>query len=224
MASIEATIHPAADIQAKRKWRFSLGGLFRVITVISLVMFALVQFGPLAAARDVGLALAIAVAIVACGSRSLKLGLAAGLLAALGFIPTILAAGAPFSERSAVCCECGMTRDVRQVCGWTTKDEILETEASRWAAPMVPANHVHSWQICSDYSRTHWFGSAPIGCGGPREGAPMAWQLARLGDPAGAERAFHEYLDILAGKSPKSMAVHRQEVEDAVNAAVQARR
>jgi hypothetical protein len=30
--------------------------------------------------------------------------------------------------------------------------------------------------VTSNYSRTHWFGSAPIGCGGPGEGAMMAWQ------------------------------------------------
>jgi hypothetical protein len=85
-----------------------------------------------------GIGLAIALAIWAWQARSLRLWIAAPLVAVLGCIPTILAAGAPFSERSAACLECGMTREMHEVCGWTTKDEISETEASRWAAPLVP--------------------------------------------------------------------------------------
>jgi hypothetical protein len=186
-------------------------------------MFAVVQFGPLAAARDMGIGLAIALVIWAWAARSFRLFLAAGLVAVLGYIPTILAAGAPFSQRSAACLECGMTREMHEVCGWTTKDEISETEASRWAAPLVPAGHVHAWTVTSNYSRTHWFGSAPIGCGGPGEGAMMAWQLARLGDPAAAEQAYLEYQAILTGRSPKPMSVHSQELQAAITAAVQAR-
>jgi hypothetical protein len=187
-------------------------------------MFAVVQFGPFAAARDMGIALAIALALLAWSKRSRRLWLAAGLTAVAGVVPTILAAGAPFSERDAVCLECGMSRHIREDCGWKTRDEMHETEASRWAAPMVPAKHVHVWTGVGSYHRTHWFGSAPIACGGPAEGAFMAYQLARLGDQAAGERAYQEYQDILTGKSTKLMAVHRKEVSDAVNAAVQAKR
>lgn len=210
---------------AKRgAWRFSLGGLFRAVTVCGLAMFAAVQFGPLAAARDVGIALAIVLALMAWGRRSRRLWLAAGSVAAIGCIPTVFAAGAPFWERSAVCMECGMMREAHEVCGWKTKDRIAHTESSLWAAPLVPAGHRHSWTICSSHQRTHWFGMAPIACGGPGEGAFMSWQLARLGNQTAAEQAYGEYQAILTGKSPMSMAVHRQEVEAAVNAAVQARR
>jgi hypothetical protein len=205
-------------------WRFSLSGLFRTVTIAALAMFAAIHFGPLAAARDVGIALAICLAFVAFATRSRRHWLASGLVAAAGLIPTMLAAGAPFSNRSAVCMECGMARNIEDVCGWTTKDVISETDASRWAAPMLPAGHVHNWTICSVHSRSHWFGSAPIGCGGPGEGVHMAWQLARLGDQAAGERAFREYQDIRAGKSTKSLAVHRQEVAAAVNAAATASR
>jgi hypothetical protein len=218
-----AAIQSTPDAVPRRRWRFSLGGLFRAITICSLAMFAVVQLGPLAAARDLGIGLAIALVIWAWAARSFRLFLAAGLLALLGCIPTILAEGAPFSKRTAVCLECGMTREMHEVCGWTTKDEISESEASRWAAPLVPAGHVHAWTVSSNHSRTHWFGSAPIGCGGPGEGAMMAWQLARLGDPAGAEKAYLEYQAILTGRSPKPMAVHSQELQAAIAAAVQAK-
>ena len=117
-----------------------------------------------------------------------------------------------------------MTRETHEVCGWTTKDHILETEASRWAASMVPDGHRHSWTTCSLHQRTHWFGMAPIGCGGPDEGAMIAWQLARYGDQIAAEQAYREYQDILTGKSTKSMAIHRQELQLAVIAAAQAQR
>jgi hypothetical protein len=52
----------------------------------------------------------------------------------------------------------------------------------------------------------------------------MAWQLARCGNQSAAEQVYREYQEIRTGKSPKSMAVHRQEVWDAVSAAVQAKR
>src|SRR5262245_54451457 len=107
MASLEAAVRPAAAANQPRKWRFSLGGLFRAVTVVCLAMFAAVQFGPLAAARDLGIGLAIALALVACGSRSVKLWLASGLVAAVGLLPMILAAEAPFSHRDAVCLQCG---------------------------------------------------------------------------------------------------------------------
>ena len=219
----------------RQHWRFSLAGLFRVMAVCALAAFAATQFGPLAAARDMGMGLAIALAIGAFftrgqgtgdrgqGARRRRMLVAAGVVALFGFVPTVLAAGAPFSERSAVCMECGRQREIHEVCGWTTKDEITDTEASRWAAPMLPAGHAHAWTGCSNHYRTEWFGWATIGCGGPGEGAFMAWQLARLGDQAAAEQAYQEYLDIRAGKSTKSMAVHRKEVADKVDAAVAAR-
>ena len=225
MSSVEAKLSRAASASGSRTWRFSLAGLFRAIAVCSLAMFAATQFGPLAAMRDMGLALAASLVIVAVsgGAGRTRFFLAAGVVAAIGFVPTVLAAGAPFSERTAVCMQCGVQRDIHEVCGWTTKDEITATEASQWAAPMVPAGHEHAWTGCSHHQRTHWFGYSVIGCGGPGEGAFMAWQLARLGDQAAGEQAYQEYLDILAGKSAKSMAVHRQEVADAVEAAVAAR-
>src|SRR5688500_15156836 len=111
MASITAAIKPTSAAAHPGRLRFSLGGLFRGTTVCGLAMFAAVQFGPLAAARDVGIGLAIALAIWAWQARSGKLLVAAGLTAALGCLPTILAAGAPFSERSAVCMECGRMRE-----------------------------------------------------------------------------------------------------------------
>jgi hypothetical protein len=215
---------PVSKATTRGRWRFSLGGLFRAITVCGLAMWAVVQFGPLTAARDVGIGLAIALALWAWQVRSRRLWIGAGLVAAAGFVPMLLAAGVPFSERTAVCTECGQQRDVHEVWGWTTEDKIQETEISRWAAPLVPAQHEHAWTMTSSYQRTHWFASAPLGCGGPGEGAFMAWQLARLGDQAAAERVYGEYQDILKGRSPKSMAVHRQEVEDLVNAAVEAKR
>lgn len=224
MGSTHETASTAPGAGSPGKWRYSLGTLLRAVTVAGLAMLALVQFGPLAAARDIGLALAISLALVAYGMRRPRLWLAAGLLAAVGFVPTILAAGAPFSHRSAICLGCGMSRDTHEVCGWTTKDEISDTEISRWAAPMVPTGHTHSWAGCSLHQRSHWFGIAPIACGGPREGASMAWQLAHLGDHAAAERALREYQDIIAGTSTKSIAVHRREVDDAVNAAASAMR
>ncbi len=223
MASMNAGIETASAAK-QGAWRFSLGSLFRATAVCGLAMFAAVQFGPLAAARDVGLGLAIVLALEAWVAGSRKLWFAAALVAAIGCIPTVLTAGAPFSERSAVCMECGMMREIHKVCGWTTKDQILDTEASLWAAAMVPTGHAHAWTTTSSYERMHWFGIAPIACGGPGEGAFMAWQLARLGNQTAAEQAYGEYQAILTGKSPKSMAVHRQEVEAAVNAAVQAQR
>jgi hypothetical protein len=206
------------------RWRFSLGALFRAITVCGVAMFAIVQFGPLAAARDLGIGMAIAMALEAWLTRSRHGCLAAGSVALIGFIPTILASLAPFSDRSAVCLECGMARHTYEVCGWIMKDQITETEASRWAASLVPEGHRHSWTTTSVHQRGHWFGIAPIGCGGPGEGAFMAWQLARYGNQSAAEQAYREYQDILTGKSAKSMAVHRQEVWDAVDAAVKAKR
>lgn len=224
MASITAAKKPTSAVAQSGRWRFSLGGLFRAITVFGVAMFVVVQFGPLAAARDVGIGLAIACAIWAWQARSFKLWIVAGLVAGLGCVPTVLAAGAPFSERSAVCMECGKMREMHEVCGWRTKDETSDTEASRWAARYVPASHRHAWTITSNYQRTHWFESAPIACGGPGEGAFMAWQLARLGHQPAAEQAYLEYQAILSGTSPKPMAQHRQEVENAVNAAVKAQR
>lgn len=219
MASIAATTTPVP----RGRWRFSLAGLFQAITVCGLAMFAVVQFGPLAAARDVGIASAIVLEIWAWQARSLRLWIAAAFVAVLGCMPAILAAGAPFSRREAICLECGMTRETHEVCGWLTKDEISETAASRWAAPLVPAGHAHAWAGTSTYQRTHWFGSAPIGCGGPGEGAMLAWQLARLGDPAAAEQAYLEYQAIITGRSPKPMAIHCQELQAAIAAAVQAK-
>jgi hypothetical protein len=186
-------------------------------------MFAAVQFDPFMAARVLGIGLAVALAIQSFQGRSVRLSLASSGMILAGFLPTILAAGAPFSERSSICLECGLSRETHQVCGWTTKDEVRESEASRWAAPLVPAGHVHLWTTTSVHERTHWFGSAPIGCGGPGQGAFMCWQLARLGQPAAAEQAYREYQDILTGKSPKSMATHSQEMNAAIEAAVLAR-
>jgi hypothetical protein len=203
-------------------WRFSLGDLFRAITVCGLAAFALVQFGPLAAARDICMALAIALAICAWAGRSRRLLLAAIGVAVLGMVPTILAAGAPYSDRDAICFECGKSRHIHEVCGWQTRDEIHETEASRWAAPLVPAGHVHSWTGMSQTVRAWWFGSTMIGCGGPGEGAFMSWQLARLGHPEAAEFSYQEYQDVLTGKSTKTMDVHRREMYAAVAAAVKA--
>jgi hypothetical protein len=186
-------------------------------------MFAAVQFGPLAAARDVGIGLAIALALMAWLGRSRRLWLAAGLVAGMGVIPTILAAGAPFSRRSEICLGCGMKRQTHEVCGWTVKNVTAQTEFSRWAAPIVPTGHAHSWASSSTYYRPRWFEPAWIACGGPSDGVVLAWHLAHYGDPAAGERALREYHDILAGKSTKSMAVHRQEVQDAVNAAMPVR-
>jgi hypothetical protein len=224
MSATTTTAVAAVAANPRGRWRFSLGDLFRALTIACLAIFAAVQLGPLAAARDVGIALAIATALVAAGRRSRRLGIAAGLVAVAGLVPTIVAAGAPFSIRDAVCMECGQARYIHTVCGLTIEDRIEPTEASRWAAPLLAPHHVHVWTGTSRYEQTHWFGSATIGCGGPGEGAFMAWQLARLGDPTAGQRAYLEYLDILAGKSPKSMATHRQEVSDAVNAAVDRQR
>jgi hypothetical protein len=215
----------SSSIDARRPaWRFTLGSLFRATAVSALTMFAAVQFGPLAAARVLGIGLAVVFAIHAWNLRRHRWWFAAAAVALLGCVPTILAAGAPFSHRSAVCLECGLGRETHQVCGWTTSDEISESDISRWAAPLVPAGHQHVWATTSLHQRTQWFTSAPIGCGGPAEGAFMAWQLARLGDQHGAEQLFREYQDILAGRSSKSMATHRQEASAAVEAALQARR
>ena len=214
----------ALAVKPRPGWHFSLGSLFRATAVCALTMYAAVQFGPLVAVRVLGVGLAIVLAIQALASRRHRLWPAAVVVALAGWIPTIVAAGAPFSERSAMCVECGLTRETHEVCGWTTKDEVSESEARRWAAPLVADGHQHAWTTVSTYQRTHWFGSAPIACGGPAEGAFMAWQLARLGNQQGGEQLYREYQDILAGRSPKSMATHRQEASDAVAAAVQARK
>lgn len=223
MTSIQATADSASRKAGQDKWRFSIGTLFRVTAVCALTMFAAVQFGPLAATRVLGIGLAVVFAIQAWSARWRWLWLGSAVAAFGGFIPTILAAGAPFSERSGLCLECGMTRETHEVCGWVTKDDIRESEASRWAAPLVPAGHQHVWTTMSLSQRSHWFGYSLIGCGGPGEGAFMAWQLARLGDQPAAEQAYREYQDILTGASAKSMATHRQEMNAAVEAAVRAR-
>jgi hypothetical protein len=204
--------------------RFSLGTLFRALTLCGVVVFAVLQFGPLAAARDIRIGLALVLALQAWIARSPRYWLAAGMVGLLGFVPSILAAGAPHSLREAICMECGMRRELGEVCGWTTRDQVTHTESSHWAAPLVPPGHRHVWKTCSSEQRSHWFGMTTIACGGPGEGAFMAWQLARLGKPAEAERVYREYQSILQGKSTKSMAVHRNEVNSAVNTLVQARR
>lgn len=130
--------------------------------------------------------------------------------------PKVIAGAAPFSENEALCVECGMERDVATFCGQVTKDEIRSTEASDWARGLVPADHRHRWVVFTSRHRSHWFGGASIGCGGPTEGAMLAWQLARSGHQEAAEKLYREYQDILTGKSAKSMAIHRQELMDAV--------
>jgi len=45
-----------------------------------------------------------------------------------------------------------------------------------------------------------------------------------MGNKIAAEQAYREYQDILTGKSTKSMAVHRQEILDALTTAAQAHR
>jgi hypothetical protein len=197
--------------------------LFLATTLCGLAMFALVRFGPIAAARDAGVAVGAICAIRAVTAASARLGLTAVAAALVGLIPTILAANAPFSQRSLVCLECGMDRDIHQVCGRTMKDEVTQTAASRWAAPLVPAGHRHVWTGCSLYVRSRWFGHRLVGCGGPSEGAVLAWHLAREADQAAGEQAYQEYQDILNGRSPKGMTLHRQEVEAAIAAAHQAK-
>ena len=182
MATTDATCYSPGNAAKPGGWRFSLGSLFRSMTVCGVAMFAIIQFGPLAAARDVAIGLAIVLALEAWITRSRKLWIAAALVVWIGFIPTILAANAPFSDRSAACVECGMARHTHEVCGWTTMDQVSQTEASRWAASMVPEGHRHLWTTFTSHHRTHWFGMAPISCGGPREGAIIAWPLAHHGE------------------------------------------
>ncbi len=142
-------------------------------------------------------------------------------LLALGVaaMAAIIIGGMPFSNREAVCWECGMQRETHEIWGRVTKDQIRQTQASEWAASLVPEGHIHSWSTTTLHQRTKWFGIAPIGCGFGAEGAFAAWQLARVGDQAAAEHAYLEYQDILNGKSPKSIGVHRKELEDAIVAA-----
>jgi hypothetical protein len=134
-------------------------------------------------------------------------------------VRTIVAAAAPFSDCHGSCPGCGMQRETSAVCGRVTKDEISHTEASLWASPLVPPNHTHRWIIYTRHYRTHWFGIAPIGCGGPGEGALLAWQLARCGEQADAVQFFQEYQAIVAGKSAKPLPVHEQELCAAIAAA-----
>lgn len=203
--------------------RFSLGDLFRGLTVCAVGLFAAVQFDPLMAIRAVACGLAIGVAVLAWRQRSKRLWLAAGATALTGLLPTILAANAPFSHRDAVCLECGRHRITHEVCGWTTRDDIEETEISRWAEPLVAVDHRHGWVTTSVHQRSHWFGIAPIGCGGPGEGAFMAWQFARLGDQATGEQVYREYCDIQYRRSAKPMMQHRQETAAALEVVMQAK-
>jgi hypothetical protein len=207
-----AADHP----QPATAWRFSLGSLFRAIAVAAVALWAVRLFGPLAAVRDVGIALAIVLAITALYTRSRRWWLGAGLALTLGLIPSVLAGGAPFSWQHSLCVICGQSRDTYQVCGRTVSDNVKSTDISRWAEPLVPAGHVHQWAGCYMTSRDSWFGGTLIGCGRVNEGAPRIWHLARRGDPAAAERLLREYLDIAAGRSPKSLTVHNLEVELAI--------
>ena len=150
-AGLNFTSSPAGE----HRWRFTLGTLFRAITVCGLAMFAVVQFGAIAGMRDLGIALAIATGIHAARTRAHRLWLAAALVAAIGLIPTVLAATAPYAKRSAVCWQCGMRRESEDVCGWRTKDHLADTDASRWAARFVPAEHQHQWAVTSREERPH---------------------------------------------------------------------
>lgn len=208
--------YDAGGTSPARAWRFSLGSLFRVMAVSGVAMLAVRQFGPLAAARDVGLALAVVLGITAYCTRSRQQWLWAGLAAALGLVPTILAGGAPFSRHHAMCTVCGQSRDTYEVCGWTVTDNVKSNDVSQWAEPLLSAGHAHQWAGCSTTSRASWFGGTEIGCGGPREGATRIWHLARLGDSVAAERFLREYFEIKAGASPKSLAVHVLEVDQAI--------
>lgn len=200
-------------------WRFSLSDSFRAITVCAVAVVASVQLGPLAGIRDLGIALGIGCLVLAWRQRSKRFALAAGAVMLLGFVPTILAAGAPFSRRDAVCLECGKSRHTHEVCGWMMKDEIWDNECSRWAAPRVSNNHVHRWRVTSHYGRNEWFGNAPIACGLFPEGATLAWQFTRFGQPLKAEQVHQEYLDIMHGRSRKPVTQHAQEATAALETA-----
>lgn len=197
-------------------WRFSLGSLFRAIAVVAVALWAVRVFGPLVAARDLGIAVAIVLAISALYTRSRRRWLGAGLVLTLGLIPSILASGAPFSRRHSLCVICGQSRDTYKVCGRTVTDNVKSTDSSRWAEPFVPADHVHQWEIYSMTSRDSWFGGRLIGCGRVNEGVPKIWHLARQGNPATAEQFLREYLSIKAGHSAKSLEVHNQEFDQAI--------
>lgn len=159
--------------------------------------------------------------------RTLLIDLALGppmLALCVASIMAIIAGGAPFSNCESCCYECGMKRHTKENWGRVTKDEIMETEASRWAQPLLASGHAHVWEATTVHKRSTWFGIAPIACGGFPEGALAAWQLARCGDQASAEQFYREYQDILTGKSSKSLVAHRKEVVDAIDAADQTNR
>jgi hypothetical protein len=168
--------------------------------------------------------LAFGVAVLAWRQRRLWLWPAAAGLVFAGWLPTILAAGAPFSHRDAGCYECGRSRVTHEVCGWLTQDDIQETEASRWAAPHLPADHVCQWSFSSHHVRSTWFGSAPIACGGFPEGAYLAWNFVYFGDQQQAEAYYREYCEIRRGRSTKTMKQHRDEANAALDALVKAKR
>lgn len=202
---------------------FTLGDLFRGLTICAVGSFAAVQYDPLVAIRAVGIGLALGLAFLAWRHRSRWRWLGAVATLLVGFGPTVFAAGVPFAHRDMTCSECGCSRVTHEIWGWQTRDEIRANDISRWAAPLLPQDHTHQWSTTSVHNRDRWFGSAPIGCGRLSEGVHLAWQLARLGQQQEAEALFREYCDIRRGQSPKSLRQFNQEASAAVDAAVRAR-
>jgi hypothetical protein len=202
---------------------FTIGDLFRGLTICAVGLFVAVQYDPLLAARAVGVGLAISIAIIAWRHRRHWLWLGAAGMVLVGFLPTLFAAGVPFSHRDMVCYECGCSRDTHEVWGWKTQDDIRENDVSRWAKPFLPEDHVHQWITTSSHGRSGWFANDPIACGGLGEGAYTAWHIARLGKQPEAEALYLEYCEIRRGRSQKPLKQWNDEANAALEAALKGR-
>ena len=203
---------------------FTLGDLFRGLTICAVGMFVAVQYDPFMAARAVAIGLAIGVTFLAWRQRRRWLWLGAACMVFVGFLPTLLYIGVPYSHRDLVCYECGCSRDTHEVWGWKTQDEIAENDVSRWAAPFLPDDHVHQWSITSWHGRPNWFAGAPIGCGGSPEGAYLGWGFAHIGDHQQGEALYKEYCEVRRDRSPKSLKQFNDEGTAALYAAQRTRR
>ncbi|MCP4643030.1 MAG: hypothetical protein GY851_21470 [bacterium] len=134
----------------------------------------------------------------------------------------VVVRGAPYSDGSDVCADCGRTRGYYEWCGLRLWQWIAENDTSRWMDTLLKDHTEHDWQGDSGEGRSEWFSSTVIAWDGDG-GVPHIVHSLKPG--IGEERAkeyIARYLRIREGDgdgSGEGMKALRGEIYGVMNSA-----
>lgn len=105
----------------------------------------------------------------------------------------------PMQRVGSTCIHCGRWRHREWRVGIKIRDEISETDCSRWVDSLYPSHRCHVWGMGSVTNRWRWFGGTE--CGRGREAVADIHQVQKLYGKSGkdvGEQLLKEYYAALA--------------------------